>query len=472
MTRKNRSLFIALIALAAAAAALIAVKKTGKESETIPEKQDKTIILSDVPVEDLRSVILERGPQDTLQLYSNNGTEWLIDDVPEHFRVKDSSVYQLVRSLARMRSFTQVEPNAAKKDLKDFGLRPPRAAVTLRDKDGGETLIEIGIPSPSGAGFFARKADSQEIALLSSMTAESVFTTKESLRDMSLPAVQPQKLTGFSYRYGNVRMLAEPAGRPHAFSMFPATLDIVAPFQGRYPLDNSELAAILNEEYPLPLEAREYLDNLNPEDPQLGLDPETADKLYMVDSDSGVLSLIIGASDGRGRRYAMLGDREDSVFLLDEKDVGLITVDPFRLLNKFVFLGSITKMSRIKVEQGNQTWILKREEFGEPDEIDDDQFTINNTRVEPKDFANLYQKFIGIRWEGQAEKQVKKQSPEIRITVTHSTPGVEKMVVRFWPYDKMYYLVNAGNQPIEFLAGRYQVERFIEDMKALAALTG
>ncbi len=472
MTRKNRSLLIAVIFLLLAGGALIVVKTAGRKNQEKPEEPARTLTLSNMAAADIRSAVLEQAPGTTLNFSSTNGEEWQMDGVPEYFRVKKSAVFSLIVQLARMDSLTMAASKEDKPNLQDFGFQPPQATVTLTDKDGHATVVELGAKSPGGSGYFARNAGSTDIAIIPEATARLILSRPDSFRDMSLPVVQTDKLTGLSLRHGDKLFIAEPAQGESPFATFPHTLDIVAPFHGRYPLDNALLANMLKEEHPLPTEVAEYRDSLSPDNPELGLNSDTADTLFLVDSEGGRLFLIMGAPDGAGRRYAMLGDRQDAVFLLKEKDVSLLTVNPFELMSKFVFLGSITKMSRIKVEDGQDVWILERTESGEPENVDDDIFTINGSTVEPGDFKALYGKFIGIMWEGEASKTVSLQKPDIRITVSHVNPGVEKTVIRFWPYDDVYYQVNEGNQPLEFLAGKYQVERFLEELRALDNLAG
>ncbi len=467
MSRKTRNLIIASIALVAVAGAFFVVRRNDGEAE-LPERAPTvtTVVLSEIPSADLRSVMVENA-DGGVHFFSPDGADWQIAETPEYYRLDKAGAVTAVRYVARVQG-QEIESGVDESGLAEFGLDTPEATITLREKGGKTTVLEFGVQNPSGSGRFARNADSDTVVLVPSYVTRTATATSSNFRDMSLPTINIETLMAFSYRSGDTVFIAEPRTSIDPFVTHIGPFEIVAPFRGRYALEDYVLSKILAETAPLPVSVREWRDDLDPTDPSLGLDEDSSDYINFFDREGGALALRIGASDGNGRRYAMLADREEAIFILADSDVAFLNTRPFELLSKFVFLASITEVSQIKVETDGETYFMNREERGKEDDSKDDRFTVNNLPLEHEQFTSLYQKFIGIQWEGEITERKTLEFPEVRITATNEAPGVENVVLRFWAYDDTYYQATVGNNPVEFLVGRYQVEKFLEELRALS----
>ena len=468
MIRKTRNLLISLILLTVIIGTMILVRLTGKPDE-VPgiETVRAAEILSDFTVADLRSVKSET-PDGSLHFYSSDGENWMLADTPEFYRLERNRVIFAIRTLSRLQSGNIIAEDAGDSDLVEYGLDYPAATLTFRDRDGKSTIVEIGMPSPSGAGRYGRAAGSGTIVLIPSFAAEYAFNKPGDFRDMSLPAVSIEKLTYLEFRYDGTTFHMEPRVEDNPYLTIVSPFIITSPWRGRYGLDDSAFQTITTEEAPFPVGVQEFLDDRDPEDPSLGLAEDSADMLYLEDFDGNLLYLIIGNEDSKGNYYIRFGDREDAVFTLSESDLAFIRTDPFRLISKFVFLASIFQVSQVKVEKGYDIWIMSRTERGDPEDTKDDRFEVNNLEVARKEFTSVYQKFISIMREGVVVDDVSLESPEVRITVSSTRPGIPPMIIRYWPYNDVYYQVSLGDSPLEFLVGRYQVDDFIEDLAALS----
>ncbi len=468
MTRKNRSLIVSLILLGLAAAALLVVRFTAKSdndaSSPALQRPDQFINLL---IDDLRRVHLE-NPSGVLDITSSDGQTWFLSDTPPHYRALPDKLRRTVQTLLSLRPMEVIAENATEAELEAYGLNKPRAMVSFKDKDGNSSTVEFGDRSPSGSGRYGRIAGSAKVSLIPSYSSELAFSDASDYRDMSLPQVNIEKLATVELRHNGRVFRSEPGTIDSPYVNMMSDGLVVSPWRGRYALDDYKLRSILSEESPLPLNALAYLDELSPEDAELGLSPDDADRIFIEDGDGAVLDLYIGNSDNQGHRYARLGEKDDAVFLLNDKDIRLVETDPFTLTSKFLFLASISSVSQVKVVAANRRFLMERIERGDPDDTKDDQFKINSLEVPHKEFSSAYQKFIGIMWEGIAKEDVPLGSSDVQITVSHVNSGVEPAVVRFWDYDDVYYLAAVDGNPLEFLVGRYQVQDFIEDIAALS----
>lgn len=468
MTRRSRSLLITLILLASAVGIMMVVRipeRTAADSGTPAVRAPE--ILSDFDTTDLVSLNIE-NPGGGFRLYVSDGDGWRIDGTPEFYRLDEAAAVRTINALSRLRSGNIVAENVSVEKVSEYGLEKPAATVTLEDRESDIKVLEFGNLSPSANGRYCRAAGSNVVVLVPSVIADYAFGTADDYRDMKLPSVNLENLAFLEFRNGDVVFRVEPRTEEDPFGTLVSPYNITSPWRSGYALDDYEFQAVLSEETPLPSLVRTYLDNNDPDDPALGLDEETADRLFVSDTAGGILYLIIGEDDGSGGRYVRLGDRPDAVFILDSSDIAFIETDPFRLLSKFVFLGSITKVSQVKVEKGRDVWIMNRFERGDPDDSRDDRFTVNNLEVAHKEFTSVYQKFIALMREGLVTEDVNLDRPDVRITVSGTEAGVDPMIIRYWPYNDVYYQVSINDGPLEFLVGRYQVEDFVEDLAALA----
>ena len=467
MSRKTRNLLVSAVVLAVVAAALIILRNTGGEEEPVdrPERP-QSVVLSELSAAELRSVKVD-NPDGGYHFFSSDGAAWQMADTPEYYRLDTGGALTAIRLFGRLGG-QEVEAEADASRLAEFGLDEPEATVTLRDAEGGIVILEFGAMSPTGSGRFARRAGSPSVALVSAHAARAVTAVPGDFRNMRLPGVNIEALAGFSFRSGATLFIAEPRQEEDAYVTSMGPFEVVSPYRGRYPLDDFALNRQLTETSPLPIQVREWLDDADPADPALGLGEEEADLISIFDAEGGALLLRIGASDGDGSRYAMLADREDAVFLLSDTDVRLLEARPFDLVSRFMFLANIVDVAQVKGESGSDVWIMQREELGDPELSKDDSFYIGSLPVDHSDYTSLYQKFIGLMWEGEIAERRSIEFPVLRITVSHDSPGVKNRIIRFWEYDDVYYQATVGDDPLEFLVGKYQVGLFLEELKALS----
>jgi len=472
MTGKTRNLFFSFIVLTVVIAALTLVRLKEKPAEN-PVAPEVTApeILSDFTVTDLRSVTVNRrvnGSEIKLRFFSSDGENWIIADTPENFRPLKDHLASDIRTLSKLQSRTIIADDAGDSRLGEYGLNPPEATVTFKDREESSRTVEIGMTNPSGSGRYCRLSGSGKVILIPAYTLNAVFSSIDDYRDMSLPSVNLEKLSSFEYRYQDRTFRFTLREGEDNYTAMVSPFTITSPWKSEYPLNDQKFQKALREKTPLPSTVRKFLDDADPLNRKYGLDEETADLLNIEDTEGNTLNLIIGNGDGQGNRYVQFGDHTDSVFLLNDSDLAIVKTDPFNFNSRFVFLGSIFRIAQVKVERGGETWLMSRTERGKPEDTDDDRFIVNTLEVPKKEYTSVYQKFISIMYEGVALDGPSLKSPEIRITISSISPDIEPRIIRYWPYDETYYQVSIDNRPIEFLVGRYQLEDFIEDLSALA----
>ena len=466
MTSKLRNLITAVVVLTALSGTMLFLRfsqnnKQEQEEETPPSY----VTITDIKPENLRFAEINRNT-DKLVFSSMDGVNWQINGTPEFFRINKNTVNSTLSSLSSMRSGEIITKNAAGNDLEAFGLDKPQVLLTLKDKDGKSVQVEVGIKSPSGSGYYARIRNNPEIVLLPAYSASYLFRNLDNFRDKSLPVITPEKLIYVELRHNGTDFVAEKSELKDGFRSLNNKFVIKSPWKGTYFFDDYEFAQLV-QEHPFPSQAIDFYDNLNPSDPELGLDKKKADRLFMKDSSGNIVDFLIGNKDSKGNYYAVSGDRTGPVFTLSENDTAIVRTPPFKLTDKFVFLASIQNMKQVKIQKGRNSWIMKRDPAGKDDDVKDDHYFINGLEIPFKEFSSAYQKLIGMTWEGLAEEKVSLGTPECRITFYNIDSGIKPVTIRLWNYNDVYYQGSSDKQPVEFLIGKYQLENLLGDLDAL-----
>jgi len=465
MTEKSVALFSSLGVLAA----LIIVFVISRFLPESPKPSDydsvSSIMLTDIEEQKLRSVAVQRVDGGFNFELDEDGN-WILSDLP--FRLNSDEVKRVTGMLSSIESGEIISRGLDRNRLPEFGFDSPAARIVVTDKAGDSEVVEVGSGSPVSGQRYARREDSYDVVFLPPAVTEIVFMDGGDFRDRTLPMPNLDEIERLEFRRkGRVfQMVSSEEPNPYVSS---ANYYVVTkPWQGKHYLDEGNFRTRIREEAPPPTTVLTYLDNENPRSAKFGLADEKADMLYISDRNSTVLHLILGASDGEGNRYARLGDRNESLFKLSESELGFLDTEPFHLTSKFVFLGSIERVARVRIEVDKEAWILTRIERGETESIKDDLFLVDDTEITFEEFSSLFQKLIGISREGQIQEEHIRLEPEIRITITNSKTGVDPLLISYWSYDNVYYQVGMDTEEPEFLVGRYQVQKLINHLMALS----
>jgi len=464
MTEKSVALFSSLGVLAALIVVFV-ISRSLPESPKPPNHNSvSSIMLIDIKEQNLHSVVVKRV-DGGFDFELDEEDNWILPDIP--FHLNSDEVERVTGTLSSIESGKIISKELDGNRLPEFGLDSPVARIIVTDKNGDSEVVEVGNKSPVSGQRYARREDSHEVVLLPPTVTEIVFMNGGDFRDRSLPMPNLDEIERLEFRREGRVFQMIPSEEPDPYVSSASDYIVTKPWQGKYYLDEGKFRTRIREEAPPPTTVLAYLDNESPGNARFALTDEEVDMLYISDRNGTILHLVLGASDGEGNRYARLGDRNESLFKLSESELGFLDTEPFYLTSKFVFWGSIERVARIKIEAGEEAWMLTRIERGEAENIKDDLFLINDTEITFEEFSSLFQKLIGISREGQIQEERIRLEPEISITISNSKAGVDPLLIRYWGYDNVYYQVGLDTGKPEFLVGRYQVRKLINHLIAL-----
>jgi len=464
MTKKSVALVFSLGVLTALVIVFVISRSLPESSKELDGNANSSITLTDMEEQNLLSVAVKRVDGGFVLELDEDGN-WVLSGAP--FSLNPDEVKRVTRTLASIKSGEIVSEELGESRLSEFGLDRPEARIFVADKDGNSEVVEVGNVSPLGKRRYARREGSHNLVFLPSAVTEIAFMNGDDFRDRSLPAPNLDEIERLEFRRNGKVFQMVPSTEPDPYVNSAGDYVITKPWQGKYYLDEGSFRIRIREEAPLPTTVVAYLDNENPGDAEFELTDEKADMLYLSDRDGTVLHLILGASDGEGNRYARMGDGDESLFKLRESELGFLDTEPFSLVSKLVFLASIERVARVKIEAGEDAWTLTRIGRNESEEVKDDLFLIDNMEITFEEFSSLFQNLMGISREGQVQQKRIRLEPEITISVTNSKPDVDPLLIRYWNYDEVYYQVGMDAGQPEFLVGRYQIQRLINRLMAL-----
>lgn len=455
MTKKNRNLIITLSALALLIIAFILLRNSGS-GEVVAEPAPapaESILLSDFEPEMLRGISIE-NPEGTLSISSMDGQNWIISNQSEGYPIKGTLLRSLVSNLSSIRGMVLDDGG---ENPSGFGLNPPAATARMVDSSGKVSVVLFGNSNPAGNGRYAALPDKPEVYLVGATQANKAFWSIEDLREDHLPEIAIEAIASIAVKSGENTFRTVPhTGELDPYRPLAASMDVVEPWQNRQLLEDHIFQEIMTTSPP-PSRISGFPES-QPSDPgTLGLGSDS-DRIRIQAADGGLYDLQIGIDNGEGKRYARESSYGDMVFLIDENDLGLLNLDPYKLTNQFVYLAGIDRVKEIRIEGNGPNRVLSIEKLGDMGDDSDDIFRIDGIELGEKDFKTAYQAVIGLLYEGVAQYRVDEELPEYTFTFTHVDPEIPPAKVSFRPYNSTYFLAGVDGEANEFIIGRYQID--------------
>lgn len=116
---------------------------------------------------------------------ARSGAKWM-EQKPVHFPVNSYSAQHIARDALSLRYVQRFTPGASgTPSLKDVGLNPAQATVTLSGK-AGELTIDVGTPSIGGKGYVAIKGDKHVYAVADTLQNDVLNHSDHDWRTKSL----------------------------------------------------------------------------------------------------------------------------------------------------------------------------------------------------------------------------------------------------------------------------------------------
>ena len=425
MKKKTINLIVTVSVVLLLSAGTFIVRSINDKKEEAESAEEKPL-LSNVEKMDLRKIEIQNsdGP---LEFVSDDGKEWTSEPPTKHFRWDKEKISQLISTASRLKSLRRIEDSASREKKDEYGLAHPESTVILHDSRELKVSLFIGDVSPTGSGRYASN-DTGEIFLISESDAEIMLKDAEGYRDLSLPSVSADadSIKSFEYRRTGTRV-----------KIIREDDKLVMTEPWRANVDKELFNNITSSGSAIPREVDEYKDQFLWNAPFFGLN-ESADYLIIEDDEENMLNILIGGEVGSNQRYAIIGDREDSVFLLNKLKIGFMDKQPFDFIEKTIVKTSLDEISEISVDT-------------EPE-----QFLVQKKEISP-----IYEKLTQLVRDSLAPEAGRTDKPDIEIIIK-TTDGDKE--IELWDYDESSYAASISGDEKDFLINRKQVDSLIKEM--------
>lgn len=451
---RNAIILLVIVALLVGAYLLI-LNKPDKGPEE--DSKNEVIRLTDYTTDKIESLTLI-NPDGTFVI-ARKDSEWVLSS-PTDFRYDSSTLSSIVINAASMIAEKTIEENA--QDLSIYGL-DKAVTVKIRDKEGKETVLEVGDMAPTKSGYYIKKADSNDVYLISSYTGKYLVTSRNGLRSKQLFDYENEDLTKLSMdrRGENVFAAEKAAGSTGSTTGWVMT----RPIKGNMNITTlaNMIDVIVNSTI------KEFIEEEAADPAQYGLDSPSY--VFEISTADETCRLKMGDEKVKGSQiYAQL-EGNDEVFVLDISDYTFLDKPLKEIMEVFAYIVSIDEVEKIDLTMDGKTTHMTLDVYKDAEgkmDSDKDKFTVNGIDASGKNeddkqpFREFYQALIGISLDEIDINGNPVEEAEITIDYTLKSGT---MKVEFVPKDETYYYVVRNGEYAGILLRKNKGEFGVQGMK-------
>lgn len=389
---------------------------------------------------------------------------YVVDGKPE-FQLNQSKAGTIIGYAANMTATQQIAEGVS--DFSDYGLDKPSMTVTMKYKNGTQTVWNFGNKAPTSSGYYACEKGSNTVFLIYSSAYSSLAVELNDLYTLpTLPTISDTASIS--------DLLIEQAGKDtvelryrteEETSASISTLVLVQPVFYDAHSDRSEEIMQASIDFAISGYAGE-IDEL----PDCGLTEPRA-HVCVTGSDGVVLDYRVGNYCGSDQVYVQVDDT-NAVYLADASLFSFLdNVSVSYLVDQFANLVNIQKVDAMTIQANGEQFdiTITREPILDEDGVQktnasgklltDDTYTFNGEITEETRFKKLYQVIIGTLvskvsddWDIDGEVVV---SVDYQLNAAPYAFRVE-----YIEYDDEYYAVRRDGQTL-FLIKREKIDNVV-----------
>ena len=347
-----------------------------------------------------------------------------------------------------------------------------QVVATAYFRDGEREVVRIGSMTPDHNRFYMMLDGDPALHLINAVAGGRLNQGVMDLVERSFQPVEPLVMTQLVIRERGRDPIEfafdgteeEKLDMLHSFNSI--WLTMVQPFPGRsLNFQNFERIALEAFEG---FNAGEVVE-LFPDNPaRYGFDDPLLE-FIIEDIDGNGVHLIFGDYHGDEFIYVMFGDRPH-VFLTERRFItGLLGLNPFNFIDRFLYLANIVEVERVVLQSpiGNFDMVLNN--FVDEDERDQIAPTVNGEEVQDRAFRTFYQTMIGMVFDLEIDLQEDMGEPDIIITYYKLDENEPPVVVELFAYDQHFYAARRDDEPIQLVISRLTVNTMFVVLESLLA---
>jgi hypothetical protein len=371
--------------------------------------------------------------------------------------VDDGEIRDLAYTFAGLYSERVVEKRAD--DLAKYGLDKPSATGKALLSDGETVELYLGDKTPAGNTWYLKAKDDPTVYAIWMNHAENLQFSLYDVRDKELPPINTNEIT-----YLRISKKGEPSvklfrrpGEPEEIVDFRvAPMDLEAHYTDQMPVSMTgveEFYEMLPE-----WKIKEFVDDRPVDLARYGLDDPSVE--FVMKDLFETLFLQYGKVEGDKIYYKQYG--KDPVYAMPLADIKFMDVDPFDLIDKFVFIVNIEWVDEIRKEL----------EDPEAKKIEDmkivTSYHVDDKEVEENVFKTFYRSVVGLFYDAEYRAPLDDDA-EVTVTFAVNRGNVPDYRFSYVPYDVDFYAVVDHKGVSDFLISRAQLGTMLDDLEALVA---
>ena len=382
--------------------------------------------------------------------------EWALS-TPTDLRYDSSQLSSIVINSAAIVADKMVEENA--EDLSIYGLDDPATAI-IKAKDGTSVTLEIGNQTPTGGGYYVKRAGENKVYTISKYTGDKLTSGRNDIRTKQLFDITPDDIQKFGLnRKGQNIFISE---------KIDDTWNMVAPIKGS--MNDTSFLPML--EAIAGTEVVEFVDD-DPEDLSVyGLDKPTYELIFSTEA-TGEVKLQMGLElKNASTIYAKL-DGVDEVFTIRTSPFTFLDKPLKEIVNIFAYIVNISEVKKIDLTMDGKTTHMELDVYLDEEgnmDSDKDKFYVNGVDASGKNengkqpFRQFYQALIGISID-EIDVDGDPAGGKADITIDYTLKD-GSMKVEFIPKDEYFYYVVRNGEYAGVLVKRKNKGEFgIDGMK-------
>ncbi|MCX7748654.1 MAG: DUF4340 domain-containing protein [Clostridia bacterium] len=423
--RPVRTALILFVVLGLLIGAYVWVSTSGTTPENPPQDANAEKIKIFSPEKDkVKSITIDHKGEKFD--FEKKGEDWVYVNA-NGMKYDKSQITSIVSSATEMYAAKVIDEDAA--DLTQYGFDKP-VTVTVKLTDGTLKVLELGEETAAKDGCYVREKDSKKIYTIDAYAANTLKTSKNTLRDKAIFAVKPEEVKSFTLERGGKLAFNLKAVNKGEWKL-------AAPFEGE--INSDTVQPMINGASSV--YAMNYIEENASDLKKYGLEKPLY--AFEVETASGKTKILIGDEKEKGVEvYAKLSN-SNSVFTVGAESVNFLDTPLKQIMNQLVYLTKIEDVSNVSVTMDGKT-VNSSIQLDPNGDKEKDRFAVDGKEANGKNengyfvYRKYFQSLISIMVSDVDVDTEPQGKPEITIEYTlKKAPG--KMKIDFISKDSKYY---------------------------------
>lgn len=476
MKGKTVKLVLGVTVLAALIGVYAGVKSyVSSQEKKEAQEADTSVSFVNLEVDDITSIAFQ-SLQGSEIVFEKDGDSWIKKDEKD-FPVSQETLNSAVNNLAALDAEQELKDP---QKLEEYDLDKPQNKITLTEKDGSETSLQIGMKNENTGQYYVKKeSDDNSIYLVAADVLDPFMGTEYEFAQVeAFPAVTSASITEVKvkkeesydisqnkenlYWYVSDGKTLEQADTAKAGAVTSAIgsltyenfVDYNCTDQAKYGFDNpyAVITAVYSEEEATEAntEEKEASDKSDTADDPEKTEDTSSEKEKTAETEKQLVIYVGGETEGS--RYVKVNDSNQVYTVTEEALTEILDKKASDFYNLTVSYLSLNNLQNLEIQSAEGTHQIEIEKTSAGNESEDRQeaeesssdteeetvYKLDGKETEETAFTTFYNKLINMAGQERLLEEYKPEKEPVYTFVFTDTEG-EKTTVSYYEYDSSFY---------------------------------